>query len=196
MPPKRNRAGRVLLRVLVLLQVVLLLDVAATLYSFFDNMGGTRPGAMMVLATLLACSAVALRATFVGNGSTHGHRVVFMGAQGLAAVTPTLARGIVLDFVAPGGPMQPDGTMGPHPVLGVLGIEMLVAAGLAGLAVMLAYRALPASGRPGSTFARPLLVWMGAAAVAAVVLVGAYSLQFERVVAEYADAEPVLIAPK
>lgn len=196
MPPKPHRAGRILLRVLVLLQLVLLLDVAVTLYSFFDNMGGTRPEAMMVLATLLACSAVALRATFVGDGSAHGHRVVFMGAQGLAVLTPTLARGIVVDFVAPGGPMRPDGTMGPHPVLGVLGIEMLVAAGLAGLAVILAARALPASGRPGSTFARPLLVWAGAAAVAAVVMVGAYSVQFQHTVAEFAGAEPVTIAPQ
>lgn len=175
------RLRRVLLRALVLGQVALVALVSSSAAELVGYGAEVLPGVVFLCVSMLAATAVAMRATFRRSTGTRGHRFVFMAAETFVALAPVAGRGSLVPVVAPGSIVPPN-VYGPDFLVHMMSLELLVAACLAGVAAILAPLLLPppADSTDASPFARELLPWPAAAVALSLVVGASYGAHFSR----------------
>lgn len=176
------RLRRVALRALVLVQAALVALVAYTAAELVGFGAEVLPGVVFLCVSMLAASAVAMRATFRRSAGTRGHRLVFLSAEAFVAIAPVVGRDSIVPIVAPGSILPPNPVFGPEFLVHMMGLELLVAACVAGAAAVLAPLLLPppADSTRTSPFARELLPWAATAVVASLVVGAGYGAHFSR----------------
>ncbi len=176
------RLRRIALRALVLVQAAL---VALVAYSAAELVGfgaAVLPGVVFLCVSMLAATAVAMRATFRRSKGTRGHRLAFLTAEAYVALAPVLGSASLVPIVAPGSALPPNPVFGPEFLVHMMALELLAAACLAGVAAMLAPLLLPppADSTPASPFARELTPWAATAVLASVLVGAGYGAGFSR----------------
>ncbi|MFN2428018.1 MAG: hypothetical protein ABR587_16400 [Candidatus Binatia bacterium] len=175
-----SRLRRAVLRGIVLTQFVVLALVAHTLWELVAYGREVTPTAVGLVALMLACTAVAMRATFRRTTELRGHRIVFMSAQAIASLAPLAARTTLFTIVAAGSAMPADG-LPPGFVVDTIALALLLASVLAAVSALLAPLLLPPPAGSTATmpFARALGVWVAGAAVVAAMATSLYAAHFE-----------------
>jgi hypothetical protein len=174
--PSTLARRRVFLRAIVLVQLALVVLVAWSVRELV-NFDSQVPPAMVFLTTaMLACTAVALRATFRNADGLRGHRFAFMTAEALCAVMPVaaeLAYGVLRT--------QPSGVSSSGIVELMIGLEVLAAACVAAFATFVAPYLLapPPASRDDGPYESALVVWAAIGVVATVAIGGLYKTRYD-----------------
>jgi hypothetical protein len=171
-PARRHVA----LRAIVLVQLALVVLVAWSVNELvhFDN--EVPPVLVLLTTAMLACTAVAFRATFRRADGRRGHRFVFMAVEGLCALLPVLA-----DFSSGVLRGAPAGVSSSGMIEMMIGLELLAAGCVAAVAAMLTPWLLepPGDVDGDAPYDKGLIVWAAAALVATLGIGGVYANRYD-----------------
>ena len=181
MPPTPSRTRRVVLRALVLAQLAVLALVAFTVYELVSFGSEVTPGAVALVASMLASTVVALRVSLLRAAATRVHRLAFMSAQAITALAPLVGR-TSRGFVVAGSALPRHDGFGPGFVIAMMGLELLLAAVLAAVSALLCPLLLASA--PDSTTVSPFGRVVGAWASGAVLVAALVSMLYGAHVAD------------
>jgi hypothetical protein len=167
---------RVVLRAIVLVQLALVVLVAWSVRELVAFDSQVAPGMVFLTTAMLACTAVALRATFRRADGLRGHRFAFMSAEALCVLLPVVAEYAygVLRTV-------PAGVSSSGLVETMMGLELLAAGCVAAVATFVAPYLLapPPGARANGPNESALVLWAAIAVIATVAIGGLYKTRYD-----------------